>query len=546
MTVLALYKGRKGINGTNGINGLGSANTDDFTVDSPIMDVLQPNKLSKNSFLQIERNGFGTLINRYGEDVFAGIPSTTNYVAYSEDFTQWDDLFATWSISGAATDPFGGNAATEITLSQDTDSLTGLGYVVSDGVLGWSSGSYMVVSFYIKKISGEISSLDIGFSSTIYYLNGISDEWERKVIKIAATSTGTTFAINPRGKSGAKFAIYGAQVQDSATTDYIKTTGAIKTVQLDNSIIRQNNDGYLIEESKTNLIHFSNDFKKWTVTDGTIIDSDIPDPFGFKNQANRVSFSSLPDVMIETTTDPLIEDDVYTVSFFAFVAGGSLTSLAVSLGDGLPVLSPQPSVVKYQRIELQCEAGQLNNIKIIATSTALTAQLHIACLQIEEGFLSSYFEASDAGQTRVAETAFMEYEYNYPAPSLPWSFIFKNGDIKNDSRIKTIFSNGLTGSDEFSLTYTNKLLTLTSGLNTSSFDTFDFDKVALTYDGTDLKTYNEQTLVNTDTVGSTTTIGTNAYLGYNGTDEYINGYLGKCMFYNVALTDNDIIYLMGA
>jgi len=546
MTALALYKGRKGVDGTNGIDGLGSANTDDFTVDNPILDSLQSNSLAKNAFITLDRLSEGSYVDRYGNNRWADVATSANFVDYSEDFTQWTDTAGRWSIIGSTADPFGGSDATEINLDLDTDNPTFLDPVLESNENGWIAGGYVTISFWIKLISGTINSVDFGAGTTKYQVGELTGNWTRKVTKIAVGGTGFLASINPRGLTGARFGLYGVQIQSTNLTDYIKTTGSPNNANYETLISRQNNNGYLIEESKTNLIHHSNDFKNWTVTDGTIGVYSGKNPFGLLNQEVQVLFASLPTVTIETSTGTLTQGVEYNVSFYAFVGGGSLTSLSLTLGGGNLVVSTTPSVLGFERISLKATAGANSNIIISATSEALSALLYISNIQIETGELSSYFESGTAAQTRAAETVSMTYDYNYPAPNLPWSFIFKNGDIKNNSDVKTIFSNGLSGSDEFSLSYTGRMLTLTSGLNTSSFDTFDFNKVALTYDGTDLRVYNEQTLVNTDTVGSTSTIGTSAYLGYNGTDEYINGYLGKCMFYNVALTDNDIIYLMGA
>ena len=109
----------------------------------------------------------------------------------------------------------------------------------------------------------------------------------------------------------------------------------------------------------------------------------------------------------------------------------------------------------------------------------------------------------------------------------------------------TIFSNGETSTNEFSLTYQNRLLTINNGGNTSSFDLFDYKKSCLTYDGASIRFYGERSLLKTETLANTSFIASKIYLGYNGTGKHFNANLYNFMFYNSALSANDIFYLMG-
>ena len=94
--------------------------------------------------------------------------------------------------------------------------------------------------------------------------------------------------------------------------------------------------------------------------------------------------------------------------------------------------------------------------------------------------------------------------------------------------------------------YNERNLTINNGGNTSTQDTFDYEKVAIVYDGVNVKFYGEKTLLKTEALSSTSFIASTIFLGSNGTDKFINAYLASCMFYSVDLSDNDITYLMGA
>jgi hypothetical protein len=192
-----------------------------------------------------------------------------------------------------------------------------------------------------------------------------------------------------------------------------------------------------------------------------------------------------------------------------------------------------------------CVSGALDNLTINLESQALNAGLLISSVQVESGGLTSYKQTGAIGFSNNKDDFSMDYKYNFPKPSLPWSVVFGiDGNIDNDET-KTIFSNGLTGVNELSLTYKNRDLTINMGGNEVSADLFDYKKVALTYDGAQIKLYGEKNLILTSTLTSISITSSKVYIGYNGTDSAINAYLSNFMAYNSQLTENEIIYLMG-
>jgi hypothetical protein len=544
VSTLTIHEGDVGASGTDGKDGLDASNTNADRLVNPILDCLQPNTLSKSAFVEFNRASVSPYTNRYNKNIYS-LPSTaTNFNLYSEDFTQWDDVLSQWSIIGATTDPFGGSNATEIELDADTRNPVGVIPVMGRTIFGLTTGIPMVASFYIKRISGSIDTVEYSDDSDYFDLRTISDSWERKVIKIGTNSASSGFGISPRGDSGARFAVYGVQLQDDVLTDYIPTNGIAVTTSLNGDVKRESEKGYLIEGAKQNLCRNTQDFAAWSVVDGQVITNSGQDAFGFYNALTLLSFSSLPIITLSTATEALTQGVEYNVSFYAFNAGGSLTSLNVSLGDGDDVLLPQPSVSGFARISVKVTAGIGDTITIKAESAALTAQLNMGCFQIEEGELSTYIASGSIGQSRDLDLVSMAYEYNAPLPSGNWSFVFGK-DIPNDSNIKTIFSNGESGSNEFSLSYQNRLLTLNNGGNTADIDLFDYPYVAITYDGANVKFYGGNSLVSTAALSSTSFIASSMYIGSDGSGNAINGLLSGCLFYNETLSDNDVLYLLG-
>ena len=544
MNALTLYLGRKGTPGTSGIDGLTVTDVDGDKLENPILDSLHPNVLSKNAFIQWSRDSVSPYKNRYG-DIFYTVPSSTiNYCTYSEDFTQWSDVLSLWSIVGPTTDPEGGNNATIIELDGDTRGVGGTIPIMRLNFFGLPVGKSFIASFYIKRISGTIDTVEYSDDADYFDLDGISNDWERKVVRVGGSSASTSFGISPRGDSGAQFAVFGVQFQQDVLTQYIKTTGLEKPLTLTEDLIRRNDSGYLIEGAKQNLCRFTSDLTSWGVTDGQVTTRPDTDAFGFKYARTSIIFSSLPTVTLSGTTEPLTESEEYNVSFYAYIEGGSLSSLSLNLGDGELVLSPQPSVAGWVRISVKAIAGIGDTITILATSDALNAKLNLCAFQIEQGELTSYIASGVVGQSRTADLVSMDYSYNAPLPSGSWAFVFGK-DIQSNSKKKTIFSNGESGANEFSLSYEGETLSLNNGGNIATVNAFNYEKAAVVYDGANVKFYGEKTLLSTMALSSTSFIASSMYLGSNNGADSVNGYLSGCMFYNESLSDNDIIYLLG-
>jgi len=545
MTVLTIYKGRKGLNGSNGVNGLGPSDINTFDMEDPISSLLNPNNHSNNAVINYTRTGYGAFTDRYGNEAYARNQETTNYITWASNFSNWSDLSGRWSYIGTTTDPFGGNNASEINLDVDTDSLTGNGEVAEIIVNNVPTGRMVTVSFYVKVISGSVSGLDFVTGSNKYTVRPATSDWVRVVYPIWPSSS-FIFSINPRGLTGARIGVYGVQIENSNTaTDLIETTGTQITRVFNGDRSKQSDKGYLIEEAKTNLVKNSNNLSTWTLENCTVGNYDGLDPFRHDYQLIRVNWASIAQISLTGDTDSLTAAQEYNVSFYAYITGGSVDGFAVSLGNGVEVSLDNPSVEGFQRVSVKCIAGNDDNIKISATSTALNAQLLISCVQVEAGDLTSYIDTGNQTSSRAQDLFQLNYSYNIPKPSDNWTFVFRCVDKLNNPTKKTIFSNGESGANEFSVYYEGNLLNINNGSNVVNLDVFSYEKVALVYDGVNIKFFGETELLSTQSLSSTDFIASNFYLGSNGTDEFLNAYLSYFSFYTSALTYNEILYLMG-
>lgn len=546
-----VFKGKPGASSVNGINGLGVSDVQGDVLESPIFNVLCTNKLARAGNLNFDRGSLAFHNNRHHKNVWARNTSTTNFILYSEDFTQWDDGTNKWSIIGSTTDPDGGSLATEINLDADTDDLVGLGPIISDFPdASMTVGGYVTLSFWLKIISGTISALDVGQGSTKITMPAPTASYQRFKISVPVITSGFNMSINPRGKSGARLALFGVQLEDNLTsTDYIKTVGAKETVTFTGEPERESDKGWLIEEEKENIVIYSAELSKsnWVKTNLTIDTFTGDDPFGDTDQSIRLVWGTVAEVTLAGDTGTLTASTAYTVSFWAYITAGSLSSITVALGGGTAVTMPQVDVSGFVRINAAITSGSGSGIIITANSPNLTASLNISGIQVELGTLTSYIKTGTLAQTREPDIVKTDIPFNIPRPDKTWSFIFRHKSVLNNSAKKFIFTNNETGSTEFSCYFTNANLTLKNGASETTISALTIEKISMTFSGSTLKIYNESTLVISTSISPTSFLAATLYIGMNSAKaNAINAHISNFMFYDVELTANEIIYLMGA
>lgn len=542
MRTLNVYEGKRGNAGADGINGLGVSDVN-YEVNSPLCKLLFNNNPSPYTPITASRNTPALFTDRYGKTFFALGESVTSLLEYSNDFNQWGDPFGRWSIIGSATDPFGGNDATEINLDVDTSALGGTGAVIDKSISTITQGEIITVSFYIKVLSGSLSSLDFTLQpfSTRNTVITPSDEWVRIEYPTYASIEPNTFSINPRGLAGTRVAVYQANITDTPTAyEVIPTTNAPVTITFDNYQPRDSNIGYYLESSKTNLAHNSNNLLAWTQTACTVSDYLPEDPFGNESQSILVNMSSLPDASIETTTDLINNGVEYSVSFYVFLTEGSMKGFSVELGNGIALDLDIPPVTGFVRYKVKLIAGSGESLKFNINSPSLTAKPAICGVQIEEREWSSFIFTGDVGQVRSSDVMTINYDYNVPKPSIPWSASFRAYEMPVNAEKKYIFSNGLATTNEFSVYFENDNLVVNLGGNTASENMILSNQIGLIYDGSNVKFYDEKTLVSTVALASGGITGTTLTIGENA-----SCYISNIIFYSDELSDNDMIYLQG-
>ena len=274
MSILKIFKGIRGVIGSDGEDGSGVDDIRGSWMDNPLISGLYNNKLSRVGAITATRAGEAIYTDRYGDIAFSSSADITNLTPYSNDFSQWDDPLAKWSIlSTNNSDPQGGSAATEIQLDETISE--GESAFMEEVFSGVTNGTkFHTASFWFKKISGTITGLNVNVGTNFNQIDAnLNSTWQRVTTSFSPNGTGFNLSLNVVGISGAKFQIYGFQFEEgSVVNEYVPTTGAAATIPGSGTAVRQNELGNIITGEKTNVITNSEDLNEtnWTMTGGTI------------------------------------------------------------------------------------------------------------------------------------------------------------------------------------------------------------------------------------------------------------------------------------
>jgi hypothetical protein len=224
------------------------------------------------------------------------------------------------------------------------------------------------ITAVIDLSSGTITQLDSGTSATagLFFTEGVGSGWYRVVITgssvagfnraefgIAPAATGNTFSsvqrISYTGTGTASIYVWGAQLeQRSQVTAYTPTTtapitnyipvlqtAAINAPRFDYAPTTQTPLGLLVEESRTNLLTYSEQFNNaaWTKTRTSITANAVVSPDGTVDADKMVEDTAAGSHTVRNATSVTITSGTtLTASVFAKAAEGAF--VIVGIGDG--------------------------------------------------------------------------------------------------------------------------------------------------------------------------------------------------------------------
>jgi hypothetical protein len=365
-------------------------------------------------------------------------PSTVkNLVSYSEDFNSWTKANLTVAANAIAA-PNGSLTADTVTVSAGAAQ-----HYVQNAATYVASTPY-TISVYAK--AGTHNIIQISMNSQNSYANfdlatgtvggnsgttaqtitAVGDGWYR--ISITFTNTvGANIIISPQaattdGRTASwtaagteTFHLWGAQLSDSASLDpYVPNFGAAPSAaaahgpRLDYDPVTLAAKGLLVEEQRTNLILYSQEFDNaaWTSLGGalTITANTAESPDGSVT-ADTVTLSSSFKVQQITVTSGA----VYTFSVWMKSATTSNYSIQLTEanGSGAVVVTVTPT---WQRFSLTFtkNAGTLAYPGLDQRSggTSTSGSIYIWGAQLEAGaFATSYIPTAASTVTRSVDVA---------------------------------------------------------------------------------------------------------------------------------------------
>lgn len=540
MTVIVKHTGKKGDAGRDGWQGVGVSDVRASLIESPILNLFRANALS--DAITWTRNDEGSYTDRYGINRFVAGDSITYVVRSSNDFTdavEWEDLDNNWSVTQDRnqTDPFGTTLASEITLTNTTSSTWGMLGKMS----GVATGNLYRLSFYLKVISGTITSMSVQFGNLgadTYTINGTPDNtWQRFSVVVATAATGSSFRLFLR-TTGAVINLTQVNVTEGFMLHAPVTTTPADTfpvvVPTVEPVDRQNQNGYLIEGQKTNLCKYSQNMNQWNTTGvPTISEYSEADPYGELNTPTLVSFAGSQTITLSQDV-ALTQGQSYSVSFFARAVSGEVESLTISLGGG--VTTTVDVTTDWTRQVYEVVAGAQDFITFTATAGGSGVSFVLTGVQVETGQASSYIPTGEAAQTRNADLVSFAGA-NLPALNSDWTLQVAWRDVVRVGDAQLINCTGLDVELNASGLTVNGV-TLPSAIEASG-------EAILVYASGTLTAYYNATQDATGAIATASSAPATVYVGATDATGSVplNGFVKCLRMWPFAMTESEVKYI---
>ena len=203
------------------------------------------------------------------------------------------------------------------------------------------------------------------------------------------------------GDTSRGFYITGYQIEEGTTATDYTPTGATKSgaPRFDHDPVTGESLGLLIEESRTNLLTYSEEFNQWSKVNGSSVTSNQSIAPDGTNSADLITFSNTPFSQVFRNISGSVSG-TYTCTVYVKSSSGPINARLVFGADTLDFTSTDV----WQRLQLT-GSGSATQAFVITTPTD-GGELLAWGAQVESGsFPTSYIPTTSSAVTRAADVA---------------------------------------------------------------------------------------------------------------------------------------------
>ena len=342
----------------------------------------------------------------------------------------------------------------------------------------------------------------------------------------------------------------------ASSATYVGSDGLIKTAPPD--VPRFDHDpatgeslGLLIEDPRTNLLTYSEQFDQWVIGGGSSVTANQAVAPDGTNTADRVQHTGSGSSWIRQ--DVLNVGTQYTATVYAkAVTPGTNDQFTFNIG-GATNSDIKTATSEWQRFTWTATANA-NSFYINNGDDSFSTDVYFWGAQLEaDSFPTSYIPTSDSTVTRAADVASIEganfsswynqsegtvfYEASAKSPGIP-AALFNSGSFNSSSpRINVnVISGSLGGGGRTQVVVSNTQFD-TGNMSTPSYSLGTIVKQASAFQIDNFAHCFQGGTVITDNSGTMPSTLSRVSIGFNWTSSYLNGHIARLAYWPDRLPD---------
>lgn len=501
-------------------------------------------------------------------------PTSKNLITYTQEInsTRWSAVNNVSSLDNFAA-PNGTNTATQLTFG--TGATNWLSKAVS---VVLNAGDSITFSSYMRADT-ETSGVRFFLSGTTPIFNNyfstiftVGTTWARYSATYTATSTVTISGVGFRNENKTIYT-WGAQAELGAVmTSYTRNYGSVYPPRFDYDPVTLQPKGFLVEEQRTNLLIYSEDFTQWSQSSVTasgkvaspagtstadVMTASSISGFFYKNAAFTGDGDKAFSIFIKAGTSPqsriTIRDTTVSINRgdFTISWSGGVPTISTVSGSVLGTDTYQSGWYRVRLLAVGVVAANSNQFRILPDSSSGTGNSIYWGAQTENGaFATSYIPTVASTVTRSPDIAAMSGAifsswYNQSEGTMVAKFSSFSPSL---SQCQYSVSDGTNNNRWF--VYINSVtvrhLIITGGVSQTNISVGAYAENAIYTSAFALKLNTVQAAVNgvlgiEDTTATLPAVD-RLYIGSGpaGASNYLNGHIRSIVYYPYRLTNAQI------